>query len=143
MAAKLKNDSEPGEGDTLSVAARRDVIIKSFKEMYALRLKIAAAMEKHVAPLRADVNAIKAKLRNDYSMPAKLVSARFASYELERLAEDGDDDITLDTIREMYELLPIGGTVDLVEAAGGEPRRGKRGGAGLDKANHANGHASA
>lgn len=118
MAEKLKKDSEPQDATREhNVKARKDAISESMEQLYKLDAQIAAAIEKHVKPFRDDKAAIKERLRDDYQIPAKLLNARYASYKLERFAEEAQDHTTLDVIREMFDALPVGGMVDLVEAA--------------------------
>jgi hypothetical protein len=45
-----------------------------------------------------------------------MFTARYYSYKIEREAAANGDQVTMDVIRELYEVLPVGGTVDLVEA---------------------------
>lgn len=100
-----------------NVRARRDAITESFDEIYKLRMQAAAALEKHVKPLRDHVSDIKKRLREAYELPAKAINARYAAFELLRLAENGGDDAMQDAIRELFEALPIGGTLNLADLA--------------------------
>lgn len=100
-----------------NVKARKDAIRDCFAQMYELDKQIAAAIEKYVKPFRDSRNDVKKKLREDYEIPNDIIMARYKGYALERFAEEAQDDTTLDAIREMFEALPIGGMVDLVEAA--------------------------
>lgn len=106
---------------------RGEQIAKSLERMYQIKAKIAKLTEEHLADLRADFSNIKKKLREDYNMPSKLVNARFVTYSLERQAQDGHDDITLDAIREMFEYVPVGGQGSLIPGfeAAEKPRKGK------------------
>lgn len=100
-----------------NVRARKDAITEGFAEIFKLRQQIAAAIDKHVKPLRASVNEIKERLREDYELPAKALNVRYAAYEVEKLAESADDHEMQDAIRELWEALPIGGTLNLADIA--------------------------
>lgn len=115
MAERLGKDTDATREH--NVKARKDAISEGLEKLYQLDRQIAALMEKHIAGPREDKNKIKADLREAYQIPAALLQARYASYKLERFAEESSDDTTLDIIREMFDALPVGGSVDLVEAA--------------------------
>lgn len=97
--------------------ARRDAITDGFSEIFKLRQQIAAAIEKHVKPLRDHVNDIKQNLREDYELPGKALNVRYAAYELQRSAELDGDESMQDAIRELWDALPIGGSLDLATLA--------------------------
>lgn len=118
MAERLTKDSQPKDATRQHNAkARGEAISKSLEEMYGLDCKIASAIEKHVAPLRASKNDIKKRLRDAFEIPNAVISARYGSFKIEREATDSGDDTLLDTIREAFDALPIGGMVDLVNIA--------------------------
>lgn len=95
---------------------RKEALCSALEQLYRLDIEIAAFLRNHVKALREEKSEIKSRLREDFQMPAALVAARYASYRLERTAEDAQDETTLDAIREMYLALPVGGMVDLVSA---------------------------
>lgn len=100
-----------------NVAARRDAITKACEELYQLDVLIARATETHVKLHREAKTDIKSRLKEDYNITANVLAARYAPYKLERMAQDGSDDKTLDVIRELFDALPIGGMLDLVNLA--------------------------
>jgi|SRR6185437_13148708 len=118
MATRLTKDSDATDATRQHNAkARKDAISESLEQMYLLDKQIAAAIEKYVKPLRDSKNDAKKRLREDYELPNDVISARYASFKIERKATDEGDDKTLDEIREAFEALPIGGMVDLVNIA--------------------------
>lgn len=97
--------------------ARGDTLKSSLERLYQADREIAALIESSgIAELRAEKSDIFKVLRDDFQMPSALVRARYTAFRFERAAEDGQDDITADAIREMFELVPIGGMVDMMDA---------------------------
>lgn len=97
--------------------ARKDAEREAMEANYEIDKKIEALMKKHIDPLRADKRELKSDLHENYGIAPKLYNARYNTYRLERAAVENKDDITLDTLRELWEATPIGGGVDLVEVA--------------------------
>lgn len=95
---------------------RKEALCSALEQLYQLDIEITAILRSKVKALREEKSEIKSRLREDFQMPSALVSARYTSYKLERIAEDAHDETTLDAIREMYLALPVGGMVDLVSA---------------------------
>ena len=120
MATKLRAESaqEPSQDATQghNAKARADVIVESFKRLYELDREIKVLTEDHLKELKDEKSDIKARLREDFGMTARLVQARYGLYRVEREAEDASDNVTLDAIHELFEVLPVGGMVDLVSA---------------------------
>ena len=111
-------DMPDTESERSNVKAITDAIVDGFAEMYQLDRQIDALIERHIRPLREKKSEVKRILREGYNMPAKLVSARYTGYVIERTAEDAGDSATQDTIRMLYEALPVRGVVDLIQATG-------------------------
>jgi hypothetical protein len=95
---------------------RAAAIADGLREMYALDGEIAAIVERDIKELRASKSAIKDSLRERFNLTSRMIQARYYSYKIEREAVEASDDLTLQAIRELYEVLPVGGTVDLIEA---------------------------
>ena len=100
-----------------SVEQRRDAIIRGMQRAYALDCDIDRIIEQEVKPFREDKAAIKADLHEKFGITAQQFNARYGLYKVERRAEEAGDNVTLDVMREMFECLPAGQTLDLVEAA--------------------------
>ncbi len=121
MAKKLKAENVSKESNGGAIAghnakARQAVIADSLERLYKLDAEIDELIEEYIKELRDEKSDIFERLREDFGMPSKLVRARYASYKIERAAEVANDGVTLDAIRELYQVLPVGGQVDLVEA---------------------------
>jgi hypothetical protein len=112
-----------------NVSNRQRCIVDSFKEMYGLDREIDAMTERHLKGLRERKSELKARLRDDFGMPAKLVNCRYAAYRLERAASEGGDNITLDVIKEMFEILPVGQSVNFLDALDAAGESGQSGAA--------------
>jgi hypothetical protein len=120
MAGKANGKSNTeGLGTTAghNAQARTEAMQKAFAEMYACDEQIEAAIEKYVKPYRESKSDTKARMKDEYGIPPKLLNARYNAYKIERDAAKAQDDATVDIIRELYDALPIGGIVDLVDAA--------------------------
>lgn len=112
-------EGNPSANNEHNVEHRREAVTNSLEQLYQLDKKIKALTERHLTELRKQKSDIKSKLKNDYQMTAPMVNARYYPYRIERQAEDAEDQVTLDGIREAFNYLPVGGSVDLAEAAGG------------------------
>jgi len=74
-------------------------------------------MEKYIKPLRQEKAELKAGLKDDYGIPTRAFNARYGVYRLEKDAIKSEDDIMLDTVRELWDATPIGGGIDLEDLA--------------------------
>lgn len=119
MANKMNaNGSPPESANKEHNAVEREQQIKdAMEELYKADKRIAANLEKHVAPDREVKKDIKKKLRESLQLTTEVINVEYATYRLTRHAQENGDEATLDLIREMHERLPLGGTVDLVTAA--------------------------
>ncbi len=96
--------------------ARADVIRESLDRLYELDSEIDAIIEAEVKDLRTEKSEIKTRLREEFNMPAKLVTARYAAYRMERKAIASADDKTLDALRELFSVSPPGSQVNMLDA---------------------------
>ena len=124
MAKPLSKDDR-GVTKEHNAGARKEAIKNALQEMRTHDLAIAAALDKYVEPYRAMKRDIKKRLRDDFNITAKQFNARYNLFKLEADAQAAQDDITLDVIREFYEVAPVGGVVDLVTAAEEAAKREK------------------
>ena len=124
MAKKLTANNVAADETTRlhNARARSDVFKDSLEELYQLDARIGVAIEKHIKQLRAAKTDIMTKLREDYNLTAPMVRARYGSYKLERAAQDSSDQTTLDTLRELFTALPVGGSVDMFAEGNTETR---------------------
>ncbi len=128
-ASGKTNGAKSAEGTTNAehnVANRNEQLTDALSEMYAIDVQVAAALEKHVAPLRAQKTDIKSRLNKDLNITATVFNARYLPYKLEAQARAAQDDATLDNLRELFEVSPVGAQVDMMseleEAAGNPPK---------------------
>ena len=122
MAKKFDNGSD---GGTLSdpkhnVKAREQQIKEGLEEMYQADCRIAASIEKHVKPDRDVKSDIKKKIREGLNITTQLFNARYSNYRLERQAMEASDDATLDVLKELYDIAPVGTQINLLDAIDGE-----------------------
>lgn len=115
------NGAKSAEGTTNAkhnVANRNRIMTDALAETYKLDTQIQAALEKHVAPLRAHKADIKSKLNKDLNITATVFNARYAPYKLEATARAASDDATLDNLRELFEVSPVGTQMDMMAGLG-------------------------
>ena len=118
MAKQLTSESESGNENVSAqhnVKHRNETIGKCLEQLYQEDKAIAAALEEHVTPHRQQKTEIKKRLREEIQLTTEVINARYATYKLERKAMDNGDDTTIDTLREMYAIAPIGTQLDLVD----------------------------
>lgn len=104
------NDTTNPEPNTNN---RSKIMTDALRDFYALDVKIQAMLEKHVKPLRDAKRDIKSKLHEDLNMTATVFNARFISYKAEAKALAAGDESTLDTLRELFAVSPVGSQVDM------------------------------
>lgn len=119
MAENLNQAANESANREHNVAARKEQIGNAFNRLYAIDKEIDALIERHVQELRDEKSDIKKKLRKDLNLTSKVVHLRYASYKAERLAVEQEDGVTMDAIKELYEVMPVGATVDFVDAMNG------------------------
>lgn len=122
MAKTLKNRGDNGtiNDPKHNVANRNELLKSSFEQTYQLDKQIKAATEKHIQPHRDAKSDITKRLRKDLNVTAAVFNVRYAAYRMERQAQEAEDETTLDTIREMFEIAPIGSAVNFLDAMEGK-----------------------
>ena len=100
-----------------NAGARKEGITKAMTETCSLDDQIEAAMEKHVTPLREAKKDIKKRMRDDFDISTKMFNARYATFRIEHKAKANGDDKILDTLSELYGVMPVGDQLDWVSAA--------------------------
>jgi len=119
MARKMNangNSEDTGVTAQHNVKERDKQIKDAMEELYQADKRIAAALEKHVAPDREAKKDAKKKLRESLQLTTEVINVEYATYKLTRQSQDNGDDATLDLIREMHERLPLGGTLNFDDA---------------------------
>lgn len=116
MAKELNEGSAARGVAGHNVENRKQILRNSLEQTYLLDKEIASATERHLKTPREAKSAIKKRIREDLNLPAKVFNARYAMYKLERQAQDLEDNTTLDAIKEMAEMAPVGAQVDMVDA---------------------------
>lgn len=107
----------PGHNSEAVRTARELAIKAAHEETYDLEKQEEALMALHITPLRERRSEIKQALRKDYEISAPQFNAWHGVYYFGREAESGQDWITLQVIKEQAKILPVGGTMDLVDIA--------------------------
>lgn len=107
----------PGHNSEAVRTARELAIKAAHEETYDLEKEEEALMKKYITPLRERRSEIKQGLKKDYEISAPQFNAWHGVYYFAREAESGQDWITLQVIKEQAKVLPVGGTMDLVEIA--------------------------
>lgn len=116
MAKKI-TDADPAIQDPKHNVKNRETLIRnSMEQLYQEDLAIEAALDTHIRPHREEKGEIKARLRNDLELTTAVINARYSVYKLQRKAEQNDDANTQDLIRELFDIVPLGGTVDMIDA---------------------------
>jgi ribosome modulation factor len=117
MAKRGSKDDATAPGVGHNAGDREAAIKAALEDMYRIDGEIQDIIEEEVKSLREEKSTIKTSLRERFSLTSKMIQARYYSYKIEREAEAANDTVTLAAIRELYRVLPIGGMVDLVDAA--------------------------
>ena len=125
MARKLDPESarsNPLPGESLSNSqARGPDIINAMQEIYVLDCTIKRLTKQHIAPIRTSRSEILNRLRDDYQITAAMFRARYYAYRLEQEAIDGEDEPTQAAIRELFQLVPVGGQSSFLDMIAPEP----------------------
>ena len=106
-----------------NVKHRTDTIASCMEALYQEDKAIKAALEEHVTPHREEKTAIKKRLREDLNLTTPVINARYATYKLERQAQDQDDETTLDLLKELFEITPVGTQVSMMDALDGGAKK--------------------
>lgn len=111
-----RGDSDADHGEIGHNSRNRIQAIKDAKEdTYDLDAQIDALMAKHIQPLRQQKSDIKSTLRKDFDISTKLFTADYNSYRVHRRAKESGDEITIATMKELYDATPIGEGLDMLE----------------------------
>ena len=128
MAEKMKaTGAESAEGTTNAkhnVANRSKIMTDALGEMYALDVQAEAALEKHLKPIRDQKSDIKSRLNKDLNITATVFNARYVPYKLEAQARAASDEATLDNLRELFEVSPVGTQMDMMAGLDGAKSNG-------------------
>lgn len=108
-----------GQGTTAghNAQARTEAIRDALEEMYQTDKKIADLIERHVQPLRDQKRDIKKKMRETYEVSTRQFNARYGLYQMERAAQENQDDTVLGLIQELFDVAPVGRQMDWLDAA--------------------------
>ncbi len=101
-----------------NTANRNKIMTNALSETYNLDAEIKVAQDKYVKPLRDAKRDIKARLREDLNMTATVFNSRYVPYKVEALAIDAGDEATLDNLRELFEIAPVGTQMDFLSKDG-------------------------
>jgi hypothetical protein len=87
-----------------NVGKRRDAMRTALNSIYQLDAEIATIVEEQVKPLREDKSATMTSLRERFGLTAKVFRAAYYPYRLQREAEAAHDEVTQDSLRELFEV---------------------------------------
>ena len=113
MAQQLNPDSAAQGHNSQN---RTVAIQQALEQIFLKDREIARLIEQHIADLRQDKRDIKKRLRDDHEITPAMFNVRYTGYKKEREAKDAGDDKVADTIRELYEICPVGHQVSLIDA---------------------------
>ena len=105
-------DTGPANGEGHNVAARTKIMSDALSEMYQLDQQVAAALTKHVAPIREQKRDIKKTLNKELNINSAVFEACYGPYKLAAKARENDDESTLDNLREFFAASPLGHQMD-------------------------------
>ena len=105
-------DTGPANGPGHNVAHRKQIMSDALDQMYQLDAKVAAALTKHVAPIRAMKRDIKKNLNKELNINSAVFEACYAPYKLAAKAHENEDESTLDNLKEFFASSPIGHQMD-------------------------------
>lgn len=104
-----------------NVKARADFFAQACEDIYQLDQKIADIVDAEIRDLREGKQDIMRILREEYHIPAVIFRARYYAYKIERKANDAKDNATLDVIKELFDSLPIGEIIEIMDEGAEEP----------------------
>ena len=96
--------------------ARSEAIGDALKRIFDLDRRIEAIIADEIQDLRDDKTKIKKELREAHNITARVFQARYAAYKLEQQAIEADDDVMKMTLKELFDIAPVGATADMMEA---------------------------
>lgn len=118
MAEKLKANGDGSTPDkptsTHNAKSRNEAIADALEKLFIEDSHIERELEQHVTPHRDEKKKIKERIRKDYEVSTTLLNARYSLYRRQRVAAKNNDDTTLDVLRELFAIAPIGEQLDLV-----------------------------
>lgn len=105
-----------------NVDARRAAMRSAFDDIYQTEAEIDRQVATHVQPLREHRTEAWKNLKNDVNMKPAVLRAEYNRYKMARKAhEEGAHDV-LDDMREAFNALHQGETLDWVAAVTGDAR---------------------
>lgn len=90
---------------TSNIGNREKEMRAAFKALYSIDNEIAAVIEEHVKPLRADKSGIVDSLRERFGLTSKYFKANYKLYQLTEDATRAKDDVSLDALRELFAIV--------------------------------------
>lgn len=118
----MSQDAETGP-ELHNVESRAQRIRDGFAEIYDQEREIAAEEERTMQPLKKARTKMWRNLKKDVDIPRKTLELEYKQYKLARQAVDDELDGTLDDMREVFEALHPGQSVDWVSVVMGGERQ--------------------
>lgn len=111
-------EAELNDTASHNIANRSALIRDGFDELLSLDAQIAAAIEKHVDPLKKLRTKAFRTLKKDTDITRKVLDVHYRMLKLAKhAAVDAEDDgLTLDNMREVFSALHPGGQLDWLKA---------------------------
>lgn len=126
MGRKNGNGSAPetenGPRIGHNVEARAVALRKAFDDIFQTEAEIDRQVNTHVAPLREHRTEAWKNLKNDVNMKPAVLRAQYAAYKMARQAHEAGANDVLDDMREAFQALHHGETLDWVAAVTGAAR---------------------
>jgi hypothetical protein len=124
MPRRNGHEPETTDGPRIghNVEARAVALRKAFDDIFQTEAEIDRQVATHVAPLREHRTEAWKNLKNDVNMDSKVLRAHYAQYKMARAAQESGANDVLDDMREAFQALHHGQTLDWVAAVTGDAR---------------------
>lgn len=113
----MDGDASVG-GSIRNSTSREQAMTDALERIYLLKKREREIIQDAVQGIRDSIGDIKKALREDYNVTNQVLQARLYSYTLERRAAESGDQITLDAIKEMFKVAPVGTSVRIDDVVG-------------------------
>lgn len=113
---KMKDGKAPPAQPPKNSDLRNKRLEDALRRTYQLDRQIKALTDQHTGSLKDEKSKIKKGLREDLNITAKVFNARYFAYRLEADARAADDNPTLENLRELFTIAPVGTTANMFDA---------------------------
>ncbi len=118
MAKRKTTNGSESANKHHNKAARAATQRAAFHEIYELEMEIERLTATHIKGLKERRTELWRTLKADTNITQKVLKANYAPYKLARQAQEDEEngDKTLDDLKESFEALHEGATLDWIEA---------------------------